>query len=82
MRKIKGVYFNQITDEELLNFANSVNFSDWVKDRIKEQLSPKLPERTEKAILELIEKRLEKYTMLEKAGIKDTELIDDLANFF
>lgn len=38
-RQIKKVSFNPDTENELLEFANSVNFSEWVKQKIKEELS-------------------------------------------
>ncbi len=82
MRKIKAVYFNDIKESELIQFAHSVNFSEWVKVKIKEELSPTLPERTEQAILLLIEQRLKMYSLAEKSGVKDDELVDDLKNFF
>lgn len=38
-RQIKKVSFNTETEEDILKFANSVNFSEWVKQKIKEELS-------------------------------------------
>ena len=35
-RQIKKVSFNAKTEKELLEFANSVDFSNWVKQKIKE----------------------------------------------
>lgn len=37
-RKIKKVSFNAETEKELLDFANSVDFSNWVKQKIKESM--------------------------------------------
>ena len=34
-RVIKKVSFNQETEKELIQFAESVNFSVWVKNQIK-----------------------------------------------
>lgn len=38
-RQIKKVSFNAETEKELLEFANSVDFSNWVKQKIKESMS-------------------------------------------
>lgn len=38
-RQIKKVSFNQEKEKELLEFAISVNFSEWVKRKIKEELN-------------------------------------------
>ena len=35
-RQTKRVSFNIETEKELLEFANSVDFSNWVKQKIKE----------------------------------------------
>lgn len=35
-RAIKPISFNTETEKELLKFANSVDFSNWVKQKIKE----------------------------------------------
>lgn len=37
-REIKRASFNKETEAELLEFANSVDFSGWVKGKIKEEL--------------------------------------------
>ncbi|MCH7391805.1 hypothetical protein [Acinetobacter dispersus] len=37
-RQIKKVSFNTETEKELLEFANSIDFSTWVKEKIKDQL--------------------------------------------
>ena len=37
-RQIKKVSFNPETEKNLLDFANSVDFSNWVKQKIKEEL--------------------------------------------
>lgn len=37
-RTIKPVSFNQETELELLSFANSVDFSNWVKKKISEEI--------------------------------------------
>lgn len=37
-RVIKRVSLNTTTEKELLEFADSIDFSTWVKDKIKEQL--------------------------------------------
>lgn len=36
-RVIKPISFNTHTEKELLEFANSVDFSNWVKTKIKEE---------------------------------------------
>ncbi|WP_198078050.1 hypothetical protein [Acinetobacter calcoaceticus] len=36
-RVIKPISFNIETEKELLEFANSVDFSNWVKQKIKEE---------------------------------------------
>ena len=41
-RQIKKVSFNPDTEKNLLDFANSVNFSEWVKQKIKEELNKAL----------------------------------------
>ena len=53
-RKIKAVYFNDETENDLLSFANSLNnFSDWVKDKIKAEINKKPELNPElKAIIE------------------------------
>lgn len=38
-RQIKKVSFNSETEKDLLEFATSINFSEWVKQKIKEELS-------------------------------------------
>ena len=38
-RDTKRVSFNTEKEAELLEFANSVDFSNWVKDKIKAELS-------------------------------------------
>lgn len=38
-RDTKRVSFNKEKEAELLEFANSVDFSNWVKDKIKAELS-------------------------------------------
>ena len=38
-RKIKKVSFNTETEKDILDFANSVNFSEWFKQKIKAGLS-------------------------------------------
>ena len=38
-RQTKRVSFNTEKEAELLEFANSVDFSNWVKDKIKAELS-------------------------------------------
>lgn len=35
----KPVYFNVATEKDYLDFAESVNFSAWVKERIKEAMN-------------------------------------------
>jgi hypothetical protein len=37
-RVIKRVSFNTTTEKELLEFADSIDFSTWVKEKIKDQL--------------------------------------------
>lgn len=37
-RDTKRVSFNKEKESELLNFANSVDFSNWVKDKIKREI--------------------------------------------
>lgn len=37
-RAYKRTSFNIETEGDLLEFANSVDFSNWVKDKIREQL--------------------------------------------
>ena len=37
-RVIKRVSFNTTTEKELLAFADSIDFSTWVKEKIKDQL--------------------------------------------
>lgn len=36
-RQVKKVSFNIETEKDLLEFANSVDFSNWVKQKIKEE---------------------------------------------
>lgn len=38
-RQVKKVSFNSETEKDLLEFATSVNFSEWVKQKIKKELS-------------------------------------------
>lgn len=38
-RDTKRVSFNKEKEAELLKFANSVDFSNWVKNKIKEEIS-------------------------------------------
>ena len=37
-RQIKKVSFNQEKEHKYLDFANSIDFSNWVKQKIKEHL--------------------------------------------
>lgn len=37
-RDTKRVSFNKEKESELLEFANSVDFSNWVKDKIKREI--------------------------------------------
>ena len=36
---MKPISFNTETEKELLEFANSVDFSNWVKQKIKDEVS-------------------------------------------
>ena len=38
-RQVKRVSFNIETEKELLQFANSVDFSSWVKQKISEAIA-------------------------------------------
>ena len=38
-RIMKPISFNTETEKELLEFANSVDFSNWVKQKIKDEVS-------------------------------------------
>ncbi|MDM1019721.1 hypothetical protein QSV37_05260 [Acinetobacter sp. VNK23] len=38
-RQAKRVSFNPETEKELLDFADSVDFSNWVKQKIKDELN-------------------------------------------
>ncbi len=38
-RIMKPISFNTETEKELLEFANSVDFSNWVKQKIRDELS-------------------------------------------
>ena len=38
-RQVKRVSFNIETEKELLEFANSVDFSSWVKQKISEAIA-------------------------------------------
>lgn len=38
-RQVKRVSFNIETEKELLEFANSVDFSNWVKQKISEAIA-------------------------------------------
>lgn len=40
-RDTKRVSFNLEKDHKLLEFANSVDFSNWVKEKIKQELASK-----------------------------------------
>ena len=61
LRKLKAVYFNPQKESEPLIEANSMdNFSEWVKDRLKEKLPFGLSPEAEKAIRELISQELRK----------------------
>ena len=37
-RAMRSVSFNRSTEEELLEFVDKVNFSQWVKEKIREAL--------------------------------------------
>lgn len=37
-RTIKNVSFNNETEKDLLEYANKIDFSQWVKDKIREVL--------------------------------------------
>lgn len=38
-RAMRSVSFNKTTEQDLLAFVDSVNFSQWVKEQIKKSLS-------------------------------------------
>ena len=38
-RAHRGVSFNRVTEQDLLAFVDSVNFSQWVKAKIREELN-------------------------------------------
>ena len=37
-RAHRGVSFNRDTEQELLDFVDKVNFSQWVKEKIREEM--------------------------------------------
>lgn len=37
-RAHRGVSFNRNTEQELLDFVDKVNFSQWVKEKIREEM--------------------------------------------
>ena len=41
-RVIKKASFNSETEKEMLEFANSVDFSQWVKDQIRKEFKNQL----------------------------------------
>ena len=42
-RAMRSVSFNKTTEQDLLEFVDKVNFSQWVKEKIREALKKKLP---------------------------------------
>lgn len=53
----KQVYFNIDTEKDLLDFANSINFSTWVKDLIRKNIHNN---KVEKVLEPVIEKKMER----------------------
>ncbi|WP_436661088.1 hypothetical protein [Acinetobacter sp. P1(2025)] len=51
-RQIKSVSFNKMLEKELLDFANSVDFSEWVKDVIKQKIAAQKSKEIAKLKLE------------------------------
>ena len=41
-RTIKNVSFNNETEKDLLEYANKIDFSQWVKDKIREAVKKQL----------------------------------------
>ncbi|MBF0803360.1 MULTISPECIES: hypothetical protein [unclassified Neisseria] len=37
-RTIKNVSFNKETEKDLLEYANKIDFSQWVKEKLREEL--------------------------------------------
>lgn len=37
-RAHRGVSFNRDTEQELLDFVDKINFSQWVKEKIREEM--------------------------------------------
>lgn len=61
MRKLKAVYFNPQKESALFAQAQAMeNFSEWVKDRLKEKLPFGLSPEMESAVRELINQELRK----------------------
>lgn len=38
-RKIKRASFNLETEKELFDYANSIDFSNWVKEKLREEMA-------------------------------------------
>lgn len=43
-RKIKPVSFNTETEADLLEYANSLDFSEWTKQKLKQEMDIQSPE--------------------------------------
>ena len=58
-KKIKNVYFNLAKEKDLLEFADRVdNFSDWVKDRIRQVLAGNKDEDLIRLVEKIVDERL------------------------
>jgi hypothetical protein len=80
-RKIVGIYFNDITEAPLLQYANKCgNFSAFVKNCIKEKMDPRqlISPEIERAIQEMIKKQITIYD----APRRDDGLRNDLEDYF
>lgn len=56
----RAVYFNKTKDKELIDYINTLdNFSDWVKERIKQQLTPQPKPIDNMELIRIIEQIIE-----------------------
>lgn len=77
-RKVKAVYFGDGEDQKMLQHANSkINFSEWVKVRLREEMEGKYIKQT---IRDLIKEELGN---IEKISSKEILVsLDDLDQFY
>jgi len=57
----KQIYFNIDTEKRLLDYANSINFSNWVKEKIREEIQKsEVEQRVKEKLAEINQSEVKK----------------------